>query len=113
MKFLSVFFIFLGLLSLVFNISHPFGLSGKSIQYYNNFEDRLFFGCVQLLVGIILFYIGYKRQEDKEKISKCPTCKEIFNHHELENGKCPYCKDVDMVDIEEYYKQYPKERDDK
>ena len=113
MKFISVFFIFLGLLSLIFNISHPFGLSGKSTQYYNNFEDRLLFGCVQLLLGIILFYITYKKQEKKEKYTKCPNCKEVFNYNELKDGKCKNCKEVETVDLEEYFKKYPDELEDK
>ncbi|QOG12852.1 hypothetical protein [Arcobacter sp. FWKO B] len=65
------------------------------------------------LSGIVFLYLAYNLKEKPQKHSKCPICKETFNHHELENGKCPYCKDVDTVDIEEYYKEYPKERDDK
>ncbi|QOG12848.1 hypothetical protein [Arcobacter sp. FWKO B] len=65
------------------------------------------------IAGLIIGYYAYNLKEKPQKHTKCPTCKETFNYNELENGKCPYCKDVDTVDIEEYYKQYPKERDDK
>lgn len=90
MKFLVFFFILLGILSLFFNISHPPGLSGKSIQYYDNIEDRFLFGFIQVLIGIILYKYVYNR---KEQHSKCPKCKESFTYSELEKGKCKNCKD--------------------
>ncbi len=110
-KFLALFFILLGILSLFFNISHPPGLSGKSIQYYDNIENRFLFGFIQVLIGVILYkYKFYILKEKKiPECTKCPKCKESFNYSELEKGKCKYCKDVDTIDIEEYYKKYPEE----
>ncbi len=107
MKLLSFFFILLGFLSLFFNISHPPGLSGKSIQYYSNIENRFLFGFIQITIGIILY--KYSRKEKPEKYSKCPRCKENFNYSELEKGKCKYCKDIETIELEEYYKKYPEE----
>ncbi len=113
MKFLSFFFILLGFLSLFFNISHPPGLSGKSIQYYSNIEDRFLFGFIQIIIAIILYKYSLKEKQEKEIITKCPKCKKVFNYNELENGKCKYCKDVETIEIEEYYKKYPKELEEK
>ena len=66
-------------------------------------------GILFLIVGIIFLYLAFKIKEPKEKITKCPKCKEVFNYNELKDGKCKYCKDVDTIDIEEYFKQYPNE----
>lgn len=74
-----------------------------------NFIESLFW----LSSGIIFLYLAFKIKEPKEKITKCPKCKEVFNYNELIDGKCKYCKDVDTIDIEEYFKQYPNELEDK
>ena len=60
--------------------------------------------------GIFLIYIGVKKQK-QNKFTKCPNCKESFNYSELKDGKCKYCKDIDTVDIEEYYKNNPDEKE--
>jgi hypothetical protein len=113
MKFLSFFFILLSLLSLFFNISHPLGLSGKSIQYYENLESRLLFGFIQLSIGILFFILSIKKQKQTPQYTKCPNCKEVFNYNELINGKCKNCKDVDTIDLDEYFEKYPDELEEK
>ncbi len=71
----------------------------------NNYEIISFF----ILCLIIFIYTKYFHKEQRIRYSKCPKCKESFNYSELEKGKCKYCKDVDTIDIEEYYKKYPEE----
>ncbi len=67
-------------------------------------------GIVLIYLGIFLFYSEYKNKAIiKIQYSKCPRCKESFNYNELENGKCKYCKDIETIELEEYYKKYPEE----
>jgi hypothetical protein len=70
-------------------------------------------GFVFILLGAIyLKYIAPKFSKNQPKPSqytKCPNCKEVFNYNELKDGKCKNCKDVDTVDLDEYFKQYPDE----
>jgi hypothetical protein len=71
-------------------------------------------GFLFIPVSFLLFYVGYlfiryNPKEKKEKYTKCPNCKEVFNYGELINGKCKNCKDVDTIDLDEYFKKYPDE----
>lgn len=72
-------------------------------------------GMVFIVVSIIYFkYIKPKLPKHKSKTPQytiCPNCKETFNYDDLKKGKCPYCKDVDTVDIEQYYKDNPEEKE--
>ncbi|MEJ2528404.1 MAG: hypothetical protein P8Y49_10135, partial [Sulfurovaceae bacterium] len=54
-----------------------------------------------------LFYLF--KNTPNHPTTKCPKCKEVFDYKDTLNGKCPHCKDVDTVDIKEYYKKYPEE----
>ena len=86
----------------------------KTINY--NIKENSYsfeYGLFILFTGFIFFYIGYKKQEKKEKYTKCPNCKEVFNYNELKDGKCKNCKDVETVDLGEYFKKYPDELEDK
>ncbi|RXJ69109.1 hypothetical protein CRV08_03610 [Halarcobacter ebronensis] len=109
MKLIAIFFIFLALLSLIFNVSHPLGMSGKSVEYYNSLENRLIVGCTQLFIGLLFLYYGNKKKEKNEIYTKCPNCKEVFDKNTLKNGKCPNCKNVDTIELEEYYEKFPDE----
>lgn len=106
-KFLGVMFIFIGLKVLILN-----DFSGNWGSY--KFSDYYLF----IPVSFLLFYVGYlfiryNPKEKNEKYTKCPTCKETFTYNELEKGKCKNCKDVDTIELEEYYKKYPEEKDNK
>jgi hypothetical protein len=60
------------------------------------------------IVSILCFYVGwmsFQVKEKKAKYTKCPNCKKTFNYSELKNGKCKYCKDIDTIEVEEYYKK--------
>ncbi|WP_066151918.1 hypothetical protein [Aliarcobacter cryaerophilus] len=59
----------------------------------------------------MLFLLRFIK-ELKEKITKCPKYEEVFNYNELIDGKCKYCKEVDTIDIDEYFKKYPNELED-
>lgn len=64
------------------------------------------FSFFTFLYGVWLIANYKKIKLDEEEIyTICPNCKETFTYNELENGKCPYCEDVDTIDIEEYYKK--------
>ena len=82
----------------------------KTIEYFYD-------GFIILIIGTIYFkYIEPKLPKSKEikefNFSICPNCKESFTYSELKDGKCKYCDDVDTIDIEEYYKNNPDEKDD-
>ncbi len=63
-----------------------------------------------LIIGVVFFYLWIKNKKKyKIEYSKCPKCKEVFNYNELEKGKCKYCKDIETIELEEYYKKYPEE----
>ncbi len=111
MKIFSFFLICLGLLSLFFNISHPPGMSGKDIQYYNSVENRLLSSSIYLILGWVFYYFSRNKSENKKEFSKCPKCKEVFNYKELKEGKCKYCEDIETIEIEEYYKKLSKENE--
>lgn len=67
-----------------------------------------------LLIGIILFiYTKYFYLEKKEKYTKCPKCKEVFNYNELKDGKCKNCKEIDTIDLDKYFEKYPNELKEK
>ncbi len=82
-------------------------------KYHGGFIELSTVGiCISLIIGISFLYFWIKNKKEQQydiKYSKCPKCKESFNYSELEKGKCKYCKDVDTIDIEEYYKKYPEE----
>ncbi len=101
----SSFFIMIGLLSM-------FGFETPS-KIYGGVKPSMEHTMSSIIIGIILFYIGYKSKEKQEKYSKCPKCKEVFNYNELEKGKCKYCKDIETIELEEYYKKYPEELEEK
>jgi hypothetical protein len=106
-KILGVLLIILGLKVLLIQ-----NFSGAWSSY--DFSSSFLF----IPASFLLFYVGYlclkyKPKEKKEKYTKCPNCKEVFNYNELKDGKCKNCKDVDTVDLDEYFKKYPDELEEK
>ncbi len=102
-KLLGISLIFLGLKVLIIR-----DFSGNWGEY------KFSYFYLHVPVSFLLFYIAYlfikySRKEKQEKYSKCPRCKESFNYNELEKGKCKYCKDIETIELEEYYKKYPQE----
>jgi hypothetical protein len=111
------------------NILYLFGsilffIDGIRVIYTKQYElkDHLIFelGQYSLLIGVLIimfsFYLLYLylyRKQIKQKYSICPNCKETFTYEELKNGKCLYCKDVDTIDIEEYYKENKINKDER
>ncbi len=87
----------------------------KTIIYNPNRQEySLEYSWNMLIIGIgILFITYYFIKSEKEKYTKCPKCKEVFNYKELINGKCKNCKDVDTVDLDEYFEKYPDELKEK
>ncbi len=95
--------LFLGIL-LLFGIDIYLGKAGKVASTLIN--------SIQfILLGFIIIYLS--KFIKPEKYSKCPRCREVFNYHELEKGKCKYCKDIETIELEEYYKKYPQELKEK
>jgi hypothetical protein len=73
-------------------------------------------GFVKYPVSLFFIWVGFRfifTKEKKEKHSICPNCKQTYNHRDLEDAKYPVCKDVDLIDIEEYYKKHPFKKDEK
>lgn len=104
--------LFSSIIAIVMGILQLIGVNvylGKSGKIEASIENAIFFICFGLLLLFLLRFI----KEPKEKITKCPKCKEVFNCNELIDGKCKYCKDVDTIDINKYFKQYPNELEDK
>lgn len=65
------------------------------------------------LSGIVLFILtSLLKSKTKRPIefAKYPKCKETFNYNDTLDGKCPNCKDVDTMDIKEYYEKFPEEK---
>lgn len=81
------------------------------IRHWHNIN--IYEAFIWLFSGFICIYIARRLKEKEEKISKCPKCKETFNYNELEDGKCKYCKDIDTIDIDEYYEKFPEELENK
>jgi len=106
--YLLAFFSFIESLSVLINNKSLVKTINYNIKENNySFEYGLFILCI----GFVFFYFGYKTKNKKIQIEYtiCPNCKETFNYIELKNGKCKYCKDVDTIDIQKYYKEHPEE----
>ncbi|MDD5358720.1 MAG: hypothetical protein PHI02_00470 [Sulfurovaceae bacterium] len=65
-------------------------------------------GSIFILFGMLALYFNKKYQKDIAV--KCPKCKETFNYKDTLNGKCPHCKDVDTIELKEYYDKFPDEK---
>jgi len=106
MLFLAYFSFLLSFLSIFLNISHPPGMRGKSISYYEDPSNAILIGLIQLLIGVFLYYYAKKtkKKELEEKISICPKCQDSFEYDRLDEGRCKNCQDEKTIDIKEYYK---------
>lgn len=109
--FIAIFTIIVGLDLL---ISGEFSVKGNRIDLSEN-NLNIYLGLIFLSFSIIIVYTSKNSNTiaiEKPKTpqyTKCPNCKEVFNYNELKDGKCKNCKDVETVDLEEYFKQYPDE----
>ena len=98
--------IFSSIIAILMGILLLFGIDiylGKVGTIKASIEDALFFICF----GLFFLFISKFIKEKKYTI--CPKCKESFNYHELKDGKCKYCEDVDTIDTQKYYKEHPEE----
>ncbi len=57
--------------------------------------------------------IGWLKSFLEDFENSCLNCKRVVKADELENGKCKYCKDIETIEVEEYYKKYPEELEEK
>lgn len=70
-----------------------------------------------LLVSLSFFYLAFRPKThikpyiDPDKGVKCPKCKKSYNYKDTNKGKCPTCN-IDTIDIDDYYKKFPKELKD-
>jgi hypothetical protein len=68
-------------------------------------------GLLILMLSFYFLYISISTKPKKEHFTICPKCKESFDYNNLDNGKCPTCKDgnnsIDTVDIDKYYEDNP------
>lgn len=74
---------------------------------------RIFAGILFFSLGVFFLFLSFKTKTKSLQYTKCPNCKEVFNYNELINGKCKNCKDVDTIDLDEYFKKYPEELEEK
>ena len=108
-RFTAFLFIILGI-SLMFIDEYNFrGVILKVVDY----PIIKLFGVI-ISISFLYIFFKLKKVEQKDFIktpqyTKCPNCKEVFNYNELKDGKCKNCKDVETVDLEEYFKKYPDE----
>ncbi len=65
------------------------------------------------LTGDLDLYIKKRWNTYLESQKSCPNCKKVVKADELENGKCKYCKDIETIEVEEYYKKYPEKLEEK
>ncbi|MGE0052430.1 MAG: hypothetical protein AB7S49_13000 [Arcobacter sp.] len=96
----------------------PTKTSGIVKYSFSDSINILFVAIFTAISGFffIKFFEPKKTLKNKPKhpqYTKCPKCKEVFNYKELINGKCKNCKDVDTVDLEEYFEKYPDELKEK
>lgn len=109
--FIAIFTIIVGLDLL---ISGEFSVKGNRIDLSEN-NLNIYLGLIFLIFSIIIVYTSKNSNTiaiEKPKppqYTKCPKCKEVFNYNELINGKCKNCKEVDTIDLDEYFKKYPDE----
>ena len=112
-RFTAFLFIILGI-SLMFIDEYNFrGVILKVVDY----PIIKLFGVI-ISISFLYIFFKLKKVEQKDFIktpqyTKCPNCKEVFNYNELKDGKCKNCKDVETVDLEEYFKKYPDELEEK
>ena len=69
-------------------------------------------GIIFLLFGLYFLYLFFTYKQVKHKYTICPNCKETFDYKDLDNGKCKYCDDIDTIDIEQYYKDNPRQENE-
>lgn len=109
--FIAIFTIIVGMDLL---ISGAFSVKGNTIDLSKN-NLNIYLGLIFLGFSIVIVYMSKNsnsittNQPKTPQYTKCPNCKEVFNYNELINGKCKNCKDVETVDLDEYFKQYPDE----
>ena len=109
--FIAIFTIIVGMDLL---ISGAFSVKGNTIDLSKN-NLNIYLGLIFLGFSIVIVYMSKNsnsittNQPKTPQYTKCPNCKEVFNYNELKDGKCKNCKDVETVDLEEYFKKYPDE----
>jgi len=110
-RFTIIIFILLGF---SFLFMEEYSFRGVVLQT-ENYPSFKVVGVLIILIGLyILLKINTKNknmEKTHDSYTICPKCKETFNYTELENGKCKYCKDIDTVDIEQYYKDNSEEKE--
>ncbi len=110
-------FIFEGVTSWIFEGSIIKKILLYNINYSYSTEDSIIMVAIGLVIIIGDYFLSKNEKIFiKKKVvefSKCPKCKEVFNYNELEKGKCKYCKDIETIELEEYYKKYPEELEEK
>ena len=102
------------------------GLSLITMDEYNfrgvvlKVDDYPIIRVFGVIISILFLYTVFKLKKDNKKkftktpqYTKCPKCKEVFNYNELTNDKCKNCKDVDTIDLDEYFEKYPDELEEK
>jgi hypothetical protein len=77
---------------------------------FSQYNLHFIVGWGIIIHGIFMLISLYKQKKlnNKTEYSKCPKCKTAYNYQDLENGICPKCH-IQTIEMEEYFKQFPKE----
>lgn len=92
--FIAIFTIVVGMDLL---ISGEFSVKGNTIDLSKN-NLNIYLGLIFLGFSIVIVYMSKNSNSITTNQPKAP-----------QYTKCPNCKDVDTVDLDEYFKQYPDE----
>ncbi|MDD3774463.1 MAG: hypothetical protein PHV08_00735 [Sulfurovaceae bacterium] len=68
------------------------------------------FSLWEIIFASVLLLTAQLIKPKTPQFTKCPQCKETFSYKDTINGKCPNCKDVDTLDIKEYYNKFSEEK---
>lgn len=104
----------LGGITFILGSFRVYNLRIYEFKYYPPLDLGEYYWIVSFLFALISIYffyifIQYKHINNKNKYTKCPRCKDVFNYKDLKEGKCPNCEDIDTIDLDEYFKKYPDE----
>ena len=100
------------LLGISIFISDTWNFRGSVIELSKN-NINVIFGSFLIIYGILVIYSKIRSKDNAKKFieySKCPKCKKIFTYLALNQGKCKKCKDIDTIDLDEYFIKFPNDK---
>ena len=103
---IAIFFTLLSILNL-YKLLTSNGYKGGKVYVVSTTQSIIM--QIILIIGLTIYIVYLIKLNYKiPEFTKCPKCKNTYNHSDTKNGKCPKC-DIDTIEIEKYYKQFPNE----